>query len=455
MSPRSYASDMAEIVVVGGGFAGMSVAARLAKLRHQVVLLEKTSALGGRLLPYEIADHSWGLYPETFTLPGVLRDLFRKSGRTIDKALELTTVGPRVHRFESTAKLPQPAQLALPFGRRGDQLDAVSAALGSDEWSPFVDSLADRWNVFRRHIAEASFIGWTDRGIERDISSASKLSRVARKSLHNELLRQLVTDGDLLTSDSARKLPGWLATWHYVERNFGRWEIAGGFAALSKALTTRLAERRIEVQLNTAGLGITIATDNSVRVQTGHGDLTADQVVWCAPQLPEQFGPVALPSATPLARAFATGLADHSPAALPSDLFVHGRTRLRAWSSDGQHWTIAYPEDVDPLLTLEQFGYDTSQLEAQAFLSGDQVAELGAEGVHWHRFGKRNPGARLYEHPNVHFAGAHVGFGGNVELIGMSTSALASQIGESPRVTARTSTAHVGTSETKLSPSSD
>ena len=40
---------MANVVVVGGGFAGMSAAARLAKLRHDVTLLESSQSLGGRL----------------------------------------------------------------------------------------------------------------------------------------------------------------------------------------------------------------------------------------------------------------------------------------------------------------------------------------------------------------------------------------------------------------------
>ena len=37
---------MARVVVVGGGIAGTAVAARLAKLRHDVVLLERLDRLG-------------------------------------------------------------------------------------------------------------------------------------------------------------------------------------------------------------------------------------------------------------------------------------------------------------------------------------------------------------------------------------------------------------------------
>ncbi len=50
---------MANVVVVGGGFAGMSAAARLAKLRHDVTLLESSQSLGGRLNGMTVGGRTW------------------------------------------------------------------------------------------------------------------------------------------------------------------------------------------------------------------------------------------------------------------------------------------------------------------------------------------------------------------------------------------------------------
>ncbi|WP_317696188.1 FAD-dependent oxidoreductase [Aeromicrobium sp. REDSEA-S32_B7] len=58
---------MARVVVVGGGFAGTSLAARLAKLRHEVVLLEAGDRLGGRLRGHQAGDGLWQLDLDTFT----------------------------------------------------------------------------------------------------------------------------------------------------------------------------------------------------------------------------------------------------------------------------------------------------------------------------------------------------------------------------------------------------
>src|SRR5687768_3234277 len=105
---------MARVVVVGGGFAGMSAAARLAKLRHDVTLLEATSTLGGRLRGHTINGTTWQLNADTVTLPGVLRDLFRKSGRPIERVVDLVHTAGRRHIFTDKSVLD------LPLGSRAE-----------------------------------------------------------------------------------------------------------------------------------------------------------------------------------------------------------------------------------------------------------------------------------------------------------------------------------------------
>ena len=47
------------VVVVGGGFGGLASAARLAKLGHEVTLLERLPVLGGALVPTTVGGYSW------------------------------------------------------------------------------------------------------------------------------------------------------------------------------------------------------------------------------------------------------------------------------------------------------------------------------------------------------------------------------------------------------------
>ena len=114
---------MARVVVVGGGFGGLASAARLAKNGHEVTLLEAGDRLGGALGYVEQDGFRWDSGPTTTLLPAVLRDLFRKSGRPLEKELDLVAVEPvRQHRFEDDSVLD------LPGGSRAAQMSAIDAA---------------------------------------------------------------------------------------------------------------------------------------------------------------------------------------------------------------------------------------------------------------------------------------------------------------------------------------
>src|SRR5919112_4723634 len=116
---------MSRVVVLGGGFGGTAAAARLAKLGHAVTLVERRDRLGGAVGFVERDGFRWDAGPTSTALPAVLRDLFRKSGRPLERELELIPVEPmREHRF------PDGSRLAMPSGSRSAQLEAVEAALG-------------------------------------------------------------------------------------------------------------------------------------------------------------------------------------------------------------------------------------------------------------------------------------------------------------------------------------
>src|SRR5690606_10470987 len=113
---------MARVVVIGGGFGGMASAARLAKLGHEVTLVEQLPKLGGALAFVESDGFAWDAGATSTLLPGVLRDLFRKTGRPLERELELVPREIiREHFFDDGSSV------ALPGGTRGAQIDALDS----------------------------------------------------------------------------------------------------------------------------------------------------------------------------------------------------------------------------------------------------------------------------------------------------------------------------------------
>src|SRR5687768_17447515 len=175
------------VVVIGGGLGGMASAARLAKLGHEVTLLERLPALGGAIGFVESDGFRWDAGPSATLLPAVLRDLFRKSGRQLEQELELEPQDViREHRFEDDTSVQ------LRGGSRGVQYDAFeSLKPGFGQiWCDYVASYADEWEALRRNYLERP---WSAEVADKEatalIFGRETLAKRMKKALPDERLR--------------------------------------------------------------------------------------------------------------------------------------------------------------------------------------------------------------------------------------------------------------------------
>jgi len=83
-----------EILVIGGGMAGLASAARLAKKGHKVRLFEAGNKLGGKCQSENRDGFVFDTGPSLLTLPAVYRDLFIKTGKRLEHLVELQPVDP-------------------------------------------------------------------------------------------------------------------------------------------------------------------------------------------------------------------------------------------------------------------------------------------------------------------------------------------------------------------------
>src|SRR6266540_3052364 len=140
---------MAAVVVIGAGLGGLAAAARLAKLGHEVTVLERDRRTGGALGTLEADGFRWDTGAAWTTLPAALRDLFRKSGRPLERVAELVPVtSPRRHMFTDGATLD------LPVLDRAEQLHAwrdFADERAAQQWSTLIDGYAHVWDGIRRN----------------------------------------------------------------------------------------------------------------------------------------------------------------------------------------------------------------------------------------------------------------------------------------------------------------
>ena len=432
---------MARVAVVGGGFGGMAVSARLAKLGHQVTLLERGPRLGGALARVQRDGFAWDGGPTYTSLPAVVRDLFRKTGRPAERELELVTLDVlREHRFADGSSI------RLPSSRAGQihAVDGLGPGLGS-RWADHVQSYADDWEVLRREYLERP---WNPDDLAAPLAdrlrSRESLARRAKR-LKDDRLRLMALHPSIAEGHQPRDVPAWVGVTAYVEQRFGAWTVTGGMAALAEALSTRLETRKVEVRTGIDVRDLVLRRGLAVAVDTAEGEVDADVVVVaCDPRRLPGLAPLVrrtMPALPPVVCHL--GLEGELPA-LSHETVLHGspteptlvvRTGgqapagAAAWTLHG-HGRI----DEDLLVALVRRGIDLrSQVVTRVDRSPrDLVEQWGGSplGVLWQgrqtafrRLGPATPVGGVFA------VGAHATPGAGLPYVGLSAALVTQLVG--------------------------
>jgi UDP-galactopyranose mutase len=280
------------IAVVGGGFAGMAAAARLAKLGHAVDLYERAGVLGGSWAPYELTEAVLvDDAPAVLGFPAPWRDLFRKSGRPLEA--ELARLGYALAPADRAQLIfADGATLVMP-NDRGEEYAMLGRAYGpavASRWRDVLDRLDDVWQALRP-------LGW-----ESERPSDAHLSRKQRRRLmqHQTLadlaaevahphLSALVRSVAYGFGAEPEHTPALVAVELAIRRTFGRWQIqpitgkaamdAGRSSVLVQALAGRLQQRKVQVRLSTPVTGIRVEAGRVTGIRTATGQHPASAVV--------------------------------------------------------------------------------------------------------------------------------------------------------------------------------
>lgn len=436
---------MSRVVVIGAGLGGLASAARLAKLGHQVALVERSDRLGGALAPVSQDGFGWDGGPSATLLPAALRDLFRKSGRPLERELgaELEPLDViREHRFADRTSV------LVPGGSRAAQIaafDAMDPGLGQ-AWVRHVDAYAGIWETLRRHYVEVPWERDQRSAVPRELvelfSSRETLHKRLRRDFRDERLAMVAGFAAVAEGHDLRNVPSWLGVAGYLEQCFGAWRPPGGMGRIVAALEGRMATRGVQVMTSTAALDLVLRGGRLAAVRTSDGEIDADAVVVAV-------DPRRLPALAPLvARTMPAvppvmthvGLGGTVPD-LPHELVIHGDPTIvvrpgTAAPPGGTAWTLygrgKLAEDL--VTALSRHGIDVrDNVVTRVDLSPRHLVEQWGGSPHgvlwqgrgtvWRRLGPRTPIV------GVLTAGAHAAPGAGVPFAVQSGALVAEVLG--------------------------
>jgi phytoene desaturase len=338
---------MARVVVVGAGLGGLSTAARLATLGHQVTVCEQAPQVGGKLGVLARDGFVFDTGPSLLTLPAVYRDLFLATGGPLEAEVPLVPVDPVCHyRFADGTELDMPNSSRSRAAAAWD--DTLGPGAGAD-WTAFSERAGAIWDATREVFLESPLQGprtlLAQARRVRDLRTVApwlSLRALGRRYLRHPHQRTFLDRYATYTGSDPRRAPAALATVPYVEQTFGAWYVPGGLRRLGDAVLARAVERGACVRTGADVTAILLdgAGRRAVGVRLASGEELPADVVVANADAAHVYGDLLPPAATtrPLAALRRT---TPSLSGFVLLLALRGRTPGLA------HHTVLFPDDYD------------------------------------------------------------------------------------------------------------
>ncbi len=291
-SPARTGADFGtrRIVVVGAGIGGLACAIDLASGGHEVLVVDKADAPGGKLREATVAGRALDAGPTVFTMRWVFDELFADAGTSLDEHLSLRCVESLArHAWSRDERLDLFADIER-------SVDAIASFASGAEARRYRDFCARAASVYRT--LEAPFlrgsrpspvslttrVGWRGLPDLMRISPFATLWSSLGDHFHDPRLRQLFGRYATYCGSSPFAAPATLMLVAHVEQQ-GVWLVDGGMHRVALALAG-LAERRgASVQLGCNVEEIVVRNGRAVGVAVRNRDgecelIAADAVVF-------------------------------------------------------------------------------------------------------------------------------------------------------------------------------
>jgi phytoene desaturase len=276
-----------DVVVIGAGVGGLSVAVRLAAQGHSVTICEQSSEVGGKLGLFERDGFRFDTGPSLLTLPSIWIDTLVSSGMTTEEA----------HTALSLRRLDPIARYRFADGTWWDHPAAEDAfvdaceTLSSGSSTAMIDLLRRAeamWNVSKGPFLESPLRGARSlltqaRRLQdlRTIAPHRTLHSIASDAFADPRLVQFVDRYATYSGSDPRRSPAVLASILWAERSEGAWYVDGGLRRIAEVLLKRCEQLGVSIRTSTDVERLMVNERQATGVRLTDGEQLRADVVVC------------------------------------------------------------------------------------------------------------------------------------------------------------------------------
>lgn len=268
-----------EIVVIGGGFGGLSAAIRLLAAGHRVTLYDKRDKLGGRGYQYEVNGFKFDGGPTVITAPYMFDELFALGDRRREDYFDLIPLDPFYRIFNEKGE-------AYNYYRDLEKAKAEVGRFSPGDVQGFENFVNSTVEVFKRFhpYTEKPFLNFSDMvKIMPDMIKTGTylpMYHYAAKYVKDDFIRRICSFHPLLVGGNPFDTPSIFGLIIQFEKEWGVHYARGGTGAIAAALGRLFEEMGGNLQLNTEVEEILIENGRASGIRLADGTVQrADAVV--------------------------------------------------------------------------------------------------------------------------------------------------------------------------------
>jgi phytoene desaturase len=272
---------MAEVIVIGAGFAGLAAAAHLAKGGARVRIVERHPQAGGRARTWSQDGFRFDMGPSWYWMPDVFERFFSSFGKRVGDLYSLQRLDPSYRVL-----WPDGDAWDVPAGVEAmrTKFEARSAGAGARldrflEETRYVYEAAYEDYLFRPSL---SFFEFVDPRLVREVFRLNMLRSMhayARSFFDDEKLARLVEWPVLFLGASAKRTSAMYGLMSYADIALGTWYPAGGMHRIIEAMVNLATELGVELHLGEPVERVLVEGGRACGVRTPNGELRADAVL--------------------------------------------------------------------------------------------------------------------------------------------------------------------------------
>ena len=257
-----------KVVVIGAGFAGMSVASFLAKDGFDVTVLEKHSLPGGRARNFSAEGFTFDMGPSWYWMPYVFERYFEQFNKKVSDYYSLERLNPSYRIYWQDTPMDIPAEY--------NELKALFEELepgSSQKLELFIKEAAFKYEVGINKLVHKPGRSVTE-FIDMDLISGlfkldvfNSIKTHVRKLFKNEKIRQLLEFPVLFLGALAENTPALYSLMNYADIVGGTWYPKGGMYEIVDAMYKVAIEQGVKFVFNQDVSGIVVENGIAVGVK--------------------------------------------------------------------------------------------------------------------------------------------------------------------------------------------